>query len=429
MAIYYVDPENGNALNDGLSLEKPVLSEDSLTVKPGDSVLFKRGTMKRGAIHNVEGEVGNPVTYGAYGEGPMPIICGSVDLKQEHLWTEIRENIWVYTELDDEPGNFIFDGGKTFGTLRWVEEDLKEQGDFYDNCFGCTRKPNPTFENHKIYLYSVKNPALYYDSIECAVCGERVMMRGFPNTNVENLRFLNSGLHGIASGYTSRHMKIRNCIFENIGGGVWSYERRIRFGNAVEFWDIAEDIEITNCVFNNIYDSATTHQGMPDSCQHARDLIICNNLFVGCGMGAYELRNKMPINSKFNNNLCFAAGDGFSKQGETMPRKSEIWPQPMGHHLFIWRVGEEQEGSFEIKNNVFGSARYGAAIYSIIDVNSEKLMDISDNTYCTQNENLINRIGGKDYKTFEEYKALEKGCRYEELQEELMIATFLSKMI
>ena len=86
--------------------------------------------MKRGAIHNVEGEVGNPVTYGAYGEGPMPIICGSVDLKQERLWTEIRENIWVYTELDDEPGNFIFDGGKDYKTFE--EYKALEKGCRYE---------------------------------------------------------------------------------------------------------------------------------------------------------------------------------------------------------------------------------------------------------------------------------------------------------
>ena len=54
-------------------------------------------------------------------------------------------------------------------------------------------------------------------------------------------------------------------------------------------------------------------------------------------MAAYEQRDALPQNAVFSNNVCMDAGEGFSKQGEIMPRKSEIWPQPMGHHIFFWR--------------------------------------------------------------------------------------------
>ena len=122
-------------------------------------------------------------------------------------------------------------------------------------------------------------------------------------------------------------------------------------------------------------------------------------------MGAYECRDLVPINTTFNNNICIDAGEGFSKNGEEMPRKSEIWPQPMGHHVFIWRVDKpEKNGSLEIKNNLFYNAPYGAAIYSIAAKEAEKQFCIDGNIYYTRNMQLINRIYGKDYKSFREYQ-------------------------
>ena len=69
MAIYYVDPVNGSPANNGLSADTPIKTNVGLNVQPGDTVLFKRGSLIRGALHNVNGEEGSPVTYGAYGEG------------------------------------------------------------------------------------------------------------------------------------------------------------------------------------------------------------------------------------------------------------------------------------------------------------------------------------------------------------------------
>ena len=65
-----------------------------------------------------------------------------------------------------------------------------------------------------------------------------------------------------------------------------------------------------------------------------------------------------------------------------MPRQSEIWPQPMGHHIFLWRIKNPTEnGGIKIENNVFGDAIYGKAIYSIIDKEAEKQLIIKDNEY------------------------------------------------
>jgi len=407
MAVYYIDPALGCNENDGLSENNPKKDYETIDVKSGDTLLFKCGSFIRGRLKNIYGNKGSTITYSSYGEGAKPTFCGSVDtLSDTGAWYEEQENIWVTEAIkNDEACNFIFNNGDLCGTLRWTKEELCEQGDFFDNCFGMRTQGHSIPEGHKIYMYSKKNPAEFYSHIEMAGYGDRWMATSGENLVFDNLRFINSGVHGIAGGGVAKNLTVTNCDFEFIGGSVWNYELKIRFGNAVECWDIAEDIIIKNCYFYNIYDSAVTHQGSVEKCEPTSNFICTDCVFIKCGMGAYEQRDLFPKYAVFSDNVCIDAGEGFSKQGEIMPRYSEIWPQPMGHHVFLWRIDKPtQGGKIEIKNNIFASAPYGASIYSIICPEAESLLDIEGNVYCSpESDELVNRLGGINFTNFEEY--------------------------
>jgi hypothetical protein len=121
-------------------------------------------------------------------------------------------------------------------------------------------------------------------------------------------------------------------------------------------------------------------------------------------MAAFEYRDKLPIQSEFSYNVCQNAGCGFAMLGETLPRSSEIWPQPMGHHIFLWRIPEATEGgSLSIHDNVFSYAPVGAAIYSIISKEAEAQISLKNNAY-TKNDTLLTYFGEKAYTDLEEYK-------------------------
>ncbi|MBE7042205.1 MAG: hypothetical protein E7399_01750 [Ruminococcaceae bacterium] len=428
MATYYIDANNGSNTNDGLSEQTPLQNdrELALTLKPGDTVLFKRGTFIRDHLHNVCGEEGNPITYASYGEGEQPIFCGSVDLSDVSLWRQEEPNLWVCDSLELEAGNLVFNHGTHCGTLRWEKKDLCEQGDFYDNCFGLTHKKKTLLPDHALYLYSEKNPGEYYEQIECVVFRENwALASNGHDMNFIGLTFINQ-LHGIAGDGASRNLIIKNCIFSHIGGCVWSEEKRIRYGNAVETWDIGDHIEISYCIFNEIYDSGVTHQGGPN-CQPSDGFICHHCLFIKCGMGAYEQRDKLPIFGQFNHNTCVDAGLGFSIQGEELPRYSEIWPEPMGHHIFLWRIPQGTEGGcLEIKNNIFCNAPIGAAIYSIISKEAEDQTIISGNRYYTENTELLNRWNEINYQKFEDYQ--EDGAVYEVMNKDEIIQAALMEI-
>ena len=69
----------------------------------------------------------------------------------------------------------------------------------------------------------------------------------------------------------------------------------------------------------------------------------------------------------------------------------------MGHHLFIWRMPHDTEGgSIIVKDNVFGSVPYGAAVYSIVSPEAEAQFIFEGNTY-EKKDGLIVRWGGENY--------------------------------
>ena len=73
---YYIDSQNGNDLNSGLSADKPLKSLSkaaSVKLNPGDSLRFKRGSAYSGTIIiNSSGSLNNPITLTDYGETNSP---------------------------------------------------------------------------------------------------------------------------------------------------------------------------------------------------------------------------------------------------------------------------------------------------------------------------------------------------------------------
>ncbi len=394
--IYYVDSISGLDTNDGLSRTAPKKDYASLHINNGDTVLFKRGSFFRGIIETVEG-----AKYGAYGDGDAPTFCGSLDASSKDDWKETEKNIWKYTKsTKGKVGNIVLDGG--YGTFRWEKDELCNQGDFWDSRQTDETKPQE-YDVQELFMYSEKNPAEFYSHIEICHYGSRNLGYIKSGTVFDGLRFMNSGVHGLAG--QGKNVVIKNCIFENIGGCMFYKNTKVRFGNAIEFWQYGEDVLIENCTFSQVYDSCITHQGSPSLVIPARNFICRNNTFDSYGMAAFEYRNKLPIDSEFTGNTCLNAGCGFAMLGEELPRYSEIYPQPMGHHIFLWRMESATEGGkLLIENNVFGNAPVGAAIYSIISAEAESQIKLDNNTY-TKNEQLLIRFGGENFNRFEDYTA------------------------
>ena len=402
MSTYYIDLNSEISSNNGLSPSTPATDYRSLDLSAGDTVLFKCGNFIRDKLYTVEN-----VTYGSYGDGEKPTFCASTDVSDERDWVEFSKHVWKCTKnVPGAVGNIVFNYDECTATFRWELEDLSAQGDFFDSRCSLGDSSKCNLLETDFYLYSVGNPAKVYSHIEAVSYNKRSLLDLKNGITVEGLRFINSGVHGMAGSGDNIH--VNNCTFENIGGCAWNKELKIRFGNAFEIWSYGNDILVENCSFKNVYDSCITHQGPGENTTPARNFVCRNCTFDTYGMAAFEYRDKMMIDSSFEDNVCLNAGCGFAMLGEKLPRKSEIWPQPMGHHIFLWRIPDKTEnGSLIIKNNTFGPAPVGAAIYSIISKEAESQVTLQNNIY-TPNPTLLVRWGDVDYSDLDEYK--DKTC-------------------
>jgi hypothetical protein len=401
---YYIDSAAGDDANDGLAPERPLKSYAAREFTGGDTVLFKRGSVIRDMLHTRNGTEQAPITYGAYGEGAKPAFLGSVPAGDAACWVEERPGVWRYTgTFASEVCNLVFNDGASCGHLRWRLEDLRQPGEWHYTGIGATSAGesgnSAGAAGGVLYLCSPVNPGRAYSGLECVLWGQRKLVGGQCHVVLENLSFRNAGVHGFWA-MQAHHIVIRNCEFRHIGGAVWHRERKIRFGNAIELWDGASDVTVEGCRFEAIYDSGVTHQG-GETRNIPERLYFRDNLFLDCGMAAYECREPSR-EVYFEHNTCVITGGGFGLQGEPSPRQSEIHPQPMGHHVFIWRIDPDtQPGFVYIRHNMFGQAPHGAALYSIIDPVDERKLVLDHNGYHQTTGDLLIHWGGRSYRPSE----------------------------
>ena len=122
---YYISSTSGNDANDGQSPEKAWQHLSKIYLKsiskdafhPGDRILLKRGDQWDGEIRlQGNGTAQKPITLGAYGEGPKPLIHGD---NPGALWEPVTGYEGIYT-TDMGRGSIlgsVFLDGKTLKTI------------------------------------------------------------------------------------------------------------------------------------------------------------------------------------------------------------------------------------------------------------------------------------------------------------------------
>jgi hypothetical protein len=358
---YYVKDEahGGNDASNGLSpftawrtLEK--VNAEMGNFNPGDAILFERGSWFYGTIEiRCSGTYENPIVFGAYGTGNKPVF---IFAKQENLlsdWSLVagRTNIWENRDLTFyvDVANLIFSPGPTFGKklMNANSTSLSAQGDFWYD-----------FDNNRILIYSVGNPASVYSNIQCVLSHNAIE---FPDNDqyivFENLAFKWYGRCIVET-------KGSNCSYKNldisfIGGADHSYQPdepgggpdayKNRYGNGLQMWQNVHDVTITGCKIDNVYDAGISPQGDENTPGDVYNLLIRNNVITKCEYN-FEFWNQSPsINIHdiyFENNTCAYAGGGWGHDQR---------PLKLGSNFMIEHLPVNNSNIF-IRNNIF----YGA---------------------------------------------------------------------
>ena len=113
-ATYYIDAEDGNDSNSGLSegdawktITKPTVLAGMGTFLPGDNILFKRGqthTNNTGLYLDDSGTALDPIVVGAYGSGAVPIL----NTNQQTIYITTSRSYITIQDLELQSNNSIY---------------------------------------------------------------------------------------------------------------------------------------------------------------------------------------------------------------------------------------------------------------------------------------------------------------------------------
>ncbi|HSB17106.1 MAG TPA: redoxin domain-containing protein [Bryobacteraceae bacterium] len=119
-ATYYVDCAGGSDTNIGTSVTaawRTPAKVSGITFAPGDSILLRRGTECRGQLWpKGSGAQDHPITIGAYGSGPLPIIRGEADAPVVKLHNQQHWHIENIESSGGSPYGIFISGDR--GVLR-----------------------------------------------------------------------------------------------------------------------------------------------------------------------------------------------------------------------------------------------------------------------------------------------------------------------
>lgn len=313
---YYVSSQNKNEDNDGLSRENPIATIEqvnSLDLKPGDTVLFERGSVFRGNLQPVSGSQEQRITYASYGEGELPVIMGSVSIFSNfNDFENLGGNVYGAPSSVDI-GNVIFNEGQNFGVKKFQIYELSEPLDYYSD-----RNSGVLFiyADEQLINFFEGRESEYY-SVEFCVTENVVDLDNKHDLIFEDLSIKNGGAHGFGGSNIYR-VTINGCEISYMGGGFLHYnddKEPVRYGNGFELFNTGSYIEVTDCIIFEIFDTAVTNQGKQNNGGQSY-ITYSDNTIYNCGMSAYELwlqgNNTSMTNIKFTDNDVYNIGYGFS---------------------------------------------------------------------------------------------------------------------
>ncbi|HBI17264.1 MAG TPA: hypothetical protein DDY52_03930 [Candidatus Moranbacteria bacterium] len=162
-ATYYIDATSGSDLNSGITEDEAWQTIDKVnnsTFNSGDNILFKRGeTWREQLIIPSSGSEGNPITFGAYGDGNAPKISKS----------DYYNNWWKISPFEKNGGFEIFtESNPNDDFISWAEYS---GGSSYAKA-SSTEVMSGKY-SLKLYTDGVNQPRVQRSNINPIVCNEQ----------------------------------------------------------------------------------------------------------------------------------------------------------------------------------------------------------------------------------------------------------------
>lgn len=273
--VYYVS-RCGNDANDGLSPQSPKKTLRSVNNLSNATILLKSGEEFTIDSAELQFGLGSNCILASYAGTVRPVISGYFKLNL--VWTSYKASIYkaslagmdFYTGANQKYdlsniGHLLVNGeynGKRVPTL----DKLVNEGEFYID------------ENsQQIYYYTTSD--ITKTEFASARNSHGIVINGYNHTSILGIEIKGFGKHGIWI-RDANNIQIKNNYVHHIGGCKISASG-VRYGNGIEIWDTAEDIEVSSNHVTDCFDAGLTNQTTSVS-KVQKGLLFKRNLVERC---------------------------------------------------------------------------------------------------------------------------------------------------
>lgn len=379
---YYI-ASNGTS-TDGTNINAPLSLENAKkkTFYNNDNIFFKSGDTFYGEVrfNIVKRENDDSLCYiTSYGEGEPPKITTAKIIDNKDSWEKYSDNVYRvnlkdktkfkgFQNIDDDSCNIGFikaENGEIFGARKGELSLLNKNYDFY-----C--------DNTYFYVYCDDNPFKKLGVIKLPTRYNLFAVSSYSEIN--NLHLELSGAHGFVKNGNLDNSYIHNCIINDIGG-TFQYgnlaDNKVRFGNAIEFWNGASNVLIEKNVIDNTYDAGITLQGR-EGCWN--NIIIRNNIIKKSNY-PFELwasqKSTGMTNIEISNNLVINQGESWAKHVKP--------DQNVSSDFVFWNIDDNAKFEYVVSNNKFWNSNRIIFTTSISEKRLKKMMFDSNEYYNSIN--------------------------------------------
>ena len=278
---------------------------------PGDSILFKRGDVWRETlVVSSSGSTGTPITFGAYGIGPDPVLMSSLNKSLTVDWTADpagQANLWIASGFSTDVGAIFVNGEMVLPVKVSTKAAAAVQGMFFsDSASG------------RVYLNSSSNPATFYSGgIECwykgtpSSNGNIVYAASKSNLVFRDLELKFGGGHGFQA-VDCDGVTVERLTVSFVGGSY--LVGTTRYGNGIEFLDTATDILIQSNRVSQCFDEGISPQTTADG-KTQQNITVRDNVIDKCGRGvahSYTGTGGTVANVVYTGNVITDSGFGWA---------------------------------------------------------------------------------------------------------------------
>ena len=321
---YYIDATSGNDSNAGISTTsawQTINKVNNFNFTAGDSILFKKGEIWNEVLNfPSSGNSFAPIVVGSYGEGPLPIITGR-DVYHEwnntSTWTDSGNNLW-YREQSYNPQRL------------WINGEEVLRNEVVDSLDG--NRYMWAWENSRLYVYSVSNPAASFGLMETNVFYFTtrfenkwyIMVQDIELQGGYSFAFALLGCHYITikncnigaysrqgivirenDGVSSTYVTIDNCEIDSRFN--FSYGKNKGIDDGIQIVNGASDCVVKNSAVKDFGHTGIYLKGLTTSAEGVYNnkiygnYISADNVTYQRGIGTDGLENKCRDNEIFNN--------------------------------------------------------------------------------------------------------------------------------